>query len=137
MEKKLARMGRLIEAKLGGLDDESSFIARGAFGVPMRALISPRTGTRPEMDRKFDGVERDIASLKVVRRDFEGSDLSHPELESIWDIDADLLSDSNETVNVYSDKAWVSPNYELYLNLESKSRTGKVMVYSIHHGSQV
>ena len=124
MEKKLARMERLIEAKLGGLDDDSPSNAR----PPMQWLMSPRTGNRPEMDRKFDSVERDVASLQSSVKTLQDH-ISHRELNAAWEIEADLLSDSHETLCLESHKAWVSPNYQLYLQLESKSRTGQVMAY--------
>ena len=183
LEKRLSSLQRLVEKKFGPVEEEAlrptgpfDDILNSFFRPPVvqRQLVSPHTTSRPEVERKFDDLEREIgrveSSVSKSITKLEGAvsrsidkltgkidKLDRPSQTVFWNIEAAALEADclDLRSQVCSCHAWTrscrSPSHadprldsqcapvgqeEIYLSLESKSKTGKVHAY-LSPGSKV
>ena len=108
METKLASLQRLVEKKLGGVD-EPSF------------SLTPRTGSKPEVERKFDGLERDIGGIQTSVEAIQAN-LDHPSVTVHWEIDAHDIDPKKDGFDLCSQTVTLRDGNYLKLRLLSPSK---------------
>ena len=115
METKLASLQRLVEKKLGGVDAPSF-------------SLTPRTGSKPEVERKFDGLERDIGGIQTSVEAIQAN-LDHPSVTVHWEIDAHDIEPKKDGFDLCSQTVTLRDGNYLKLRLLSPSEKDIVCAY--------